>query len=96
MKDPSAKAIDMQITVKLFALMREKAGTDTVSLDLPEGSPITVALDVLRQHHPVLEPYLSNARLSLHMEFVENKTILHTGDELALIPPVSGGAPCLK
>ena len=86
----------MDITVKLFALMREKAGTDTLSLDLSEGSTIAEALEVLRHHCPVLEPYLSNARLSLQMEFVEDKTVLHAGDELALIPPVSGGASCLK
>lgn len=86
----------MDITVKLFALMREKAGTDTLPLNLLEGSTVAEALEVLRHQYSVLEPYLANARLSLHMEFVEDKTILHAGDELALIPPVSGGASCLK
>lgn len=81
----------MHITVKLFALMREKAGTDTVQLAVPEGATICQALGVLRQHHPVLAPYLANARLSVCMEFVAAETVLQPGDEVALIPPVSGG-----
>ena len=71
--------------------MREKAGTDTIHLELPEDVDIAQALGVLQRQHPVLEPYLGNVRFSLQMEFVEPETILQTGDELALIPPVSGG-----
>jgi molybdopterin converting factor subunit 1 len=81
----------MRITVKLFALMREKVGTDTVHLDVPEGANIAQALAVLRRQCPMLEPYLAEMRVSLHMEFVQGETILQAGDELALIPPVSGG-----
>ena len=81
----------MHITVKLFALLREKAGTDTVHLQVPENATVSQALEALRQQHPLLEPYLTNVRLSLHMEFVEAETILSAEDEVALIPPVSGG-----
>ena len=81
----------MDIVIKLFALMREKAGTDTIHLELPEDVDIAQALGILQRQHPVLEPYFANVRFSLQMEFVEPETILQTGDELALIPPVSGG-----
>ncbi len=81
----------MQITVKLFALMREKAGTDTVALDIPEGAKITQAVAALVRRYPVLEPYMANTRFSLQMDFVDLETSLAAGDELALIPPVSGG-----
>ena len=81
----------MQITVKLFALMREKAGTDTIVLDIPEGAKLTQAVAILVHHYPVLEPYVANTRFSLHMDFVDPETSLAEGDELALIPPVSGG-----
>ena len=81
----------MQITVKLFALMREKAGTDTVALDIPEGAKLPEVLTALVHHYPVLEPYMANTRCSLHMDFVDPETSLVEGDELALIPPVSGG-----
>ncbi len=86
-----AEAERMHITVKLFALMREHVGTDTIDLALSDGVDIGQALAALRHQYPALEPYLDNVRLSLHMEFVEAETILHAGDELALIPPVSGG-----
>lgn len=81
----------MQVTVKLFALMREQAGTDTVELTVPEGTTLRQVLDVLCQRHPVLAPSLANTRLSVHMEFVDTETVLQPGDEVALIPPVSGG-----
>lgn len=81
----------MQITVKLFALMREKAGTDTVRLDLPEGSQVTHVVTQLMAQYPSLEAYAEQARYALHMDFVDSDTPVSEGDELALIPPVSGG-----
>jgi molybdopterin converting factor small subunit len=82
----------MQITVKLFALMREKAGADTIPLEVPTGAAVTQALATLVRQYPVLEPYIANTRFSLHMDFVDPDTALAEGDELVLIPPVSGGA----
>jgi molybdopterin synthase sulfur carrier subunit len=82
----------MLIIVKLFALMREKAGTDTVPLDVPTGAAVTQALATLVCQYPILEPYIANTRFSLRMDFVDPNTILAEGDELVLIPPVSGGA----
>jgi len=82
----------MQITVKLFALMREKTGTDTILLDVPAGAALRQAVAMLVCQYPMLEPYIANTRFSLHMDFVDLGTILAEGDELALIPPVSGGA----
>ena len=81
----------MQIYVKLFALLRETVGTDTVTLNIPEGSNAAHALAQLSQQHPALAPYLENVRLALRMDFVEAETDLAPGDELHLIPPVSGG-----
>lgn len=82
----------MHITVKLFALMREKAGTDTVRLDVPDGASVEQAIQVLQTSYPVLTPYLATTRFSLSTDFVDAETRLTEGDEVALIPPVSGGA----
>ena len=84
----------MHVTVKLFALIREKAGTDSLSLDLPDGADVEQAVGAIRLHYPVLAPYLENLRFSLDMDFVEANTTLHEGDEVVLIPPVSGGHGC--
>jgi molybdopterin synthase catalytic subunit len=82
----------VHITVKLFALMREKAGTNTVPLEVPSGAAVTQALATLVCQYPILAPYIANTRCSLHRDFVDSETTLAEGDELALIPPVSGGA----
>ncbi|MDE0205924.1 MAG: MoaD/ThiS family protein [Candidatus Tectomicrobia bacterium] len=84
----------MHVTVRLFALIREKAGTDSLALDLPDGAAVNQAIEALRLQHPALEPYLDNLRFSLRMDFVEADTILRDGDEVVLIPPVSGGSGC--
>jgi molybdopterin converting factor subunit 1 len=81
----------MNITIRLFALMREKAGTDTVPVQMPPGGSAATALDVLQHHYPVLQPYMTRVRLALREHFVDAHTILQEGDELAIIPPVSGG-----
>jgi molybdopterin converting factor small subunit len=72
--------------------MREKAGTDTIALEVPTGAAVSQALAMLVCQHPILEPYMANTRFSLHMDFVDPETTLAEGDELVLIPPVSGGA----
>lgn len=81
----------MHIQVKLFALLREIAGTDAVALEVPEAANAAQALHQLRQQHPALQPYLANVRLALKMNFVDEAARLDEGDELHLIPPVSGG-----
>jgi molybdopterin synthase catalytic subunit len=81
----------MRVIIKLFALLREKVGTDTLPLDVPAGATMQQIATVLQQQQPVLAPYLSNVRFSLHMDFVDAETSATEGDEVGLIPPVSGG-----
>ena len=84
----------MRVTIKLFALLREKAATDSLALDLPEGADVAQAVAAIRRRHPALAPYLDNLRFSLDMDFVEADATLRDGDEVVLIPPVSGGYGC--
>ena len=65
-----------------------------VQFALPEGAAVGQAIESVRLQHPTLEPYLDNLRFSLHMDFVEADTALRDGDEVVLIPPVSGGYGC--
>lgn len=81
----------MQIQIKLFALLREAAGTDTLTLKLPEGACAADALTQINAQYPVLAPYLENVRMALRMDFIEAENPLSEGDDLHLIPPVSGG-----
>lgn len=81
----------MTITVKLFAILREQAGVSSLLLDLPEHSTVDAALQQILNSHPVLMPYLSKSACAVNQAYSTRQTILKEGDELALIPPVSGG-----
>jgi molybdopterin synthase catalytic subunit len=81
------------IDVKLFAILRERAGTGTVRLELPTGATVADALRALAQLEGLDEllPRL-HVSLAVNRDYAEQDTPLHAGDELALIPPLSGGA----
>jgi molybdenum cofactor biosynthesis protein MoaC/molybdopterin converting factor subunit 1 len=83
----------MQVEVRLFAMLRERAGVDTVTLDLADGATVADALAAAGEQ-PGLEEVLRRmpVRVALNREYVEESAAVAAGDELALIPPVSGGA----
>lgn len=81
----------MHVHVKLFALLREKAGTDTVTIEVPEHATVMQVATRVEQLFPGLAPYLEKVRFALHMDFVDASTTVTEGDEVSLIPPVSGG-----
>jgi molybdopterin converting factor subunit 1 len=77
----------VEVTVRLFAVLRERAGAPQVTLSLPEGARVGDALAELRQlagDVPLV--------MAVNREYASADTPLDPGDELALIPPVSGGA----
>jgi MoaE-MoaD fusion protein len=76
----------MQVTVRLFAMLRERAGAPEVTLELPDGARVSDALDSLSglaEGIPLV--------MAVNREYAEADHVLDAGDELALIPPVSGG-----
>jgi molybdopterin converting factor subunit 1 len=81
----------MRITVKLFAILRDRAGTSELALDLPSGSATSVALESIATKLPAIRDLLPRAALAINREYAARDATLHHGDELALIPPVSGG-----
>ena len=78
----------MIVRVRLFAILRERAGRPEIELELPDGSRVADALAALDG----LADGLSLV-LAVNREYAPAGRELHGGDELALIPPVSGGAP---
>jgi molybdopterin converting factor subunit 1 len=77
----------MKVRVRLFAILRERAGFDELELELPEGA--TVA-DALEQLGPVAGDL--KVVMAVNRDYADASAPLHEHDELALIPPVSGGA----
>ena len=82
---------DIQITVKLFAIFQEVLATDEMQITLASGTSVSQIFDRLASQHPHLEKWRSLTRYAVSLNFVEPQTILKNGDEVALIPPVSGG-----
>jgi sulfur-carrier protein len=79
------------ITVKLFAAYQEAYGVPELALELPIGTTVTDLLDHLIGHHPELAPWRDLTRFGVNLQFVPPDAILQSGDEVVLIPPVSGG-----
>jgi len=79
--------------VRLFAVLRERAGSDSVRLELPDGATVAEAMDELRARPGLDEPLGSmSVAMAVNREYASPETELAAGDELALVPPVSGGA----
>jgi molybdopterin converting factor subunit 1 len=86
----------MTVTVRLFAVLRERAGRDSIEVELEEGATVAEALDQLTAR-PELEELLSRmpVRMAVNRDYADPGTQLASGDELALVPPVSGGGDAL-
>jgi MoaE-MoaD fusion protein len=81
----------VRVTVRLFAVVREKAGVGQTMLSLPSGSAVVDAAALLAQRFPDIVPHLSRAAFAINREYAAKDARLNDGDELAIIPPVSGG-----
>ena len=72
---------------------RSQTGTKSEEIELPQGSRLSAAIDYISTAHPALVPYLASVRWAINHDFATTNTSLSEGDEIALIPPVQGGAP---
>jgi MoaE-MoaD fusion protein len=81
----------VKVTALLFARLREQAGGDRFALELPAGSTVADAYAELRRLHPTLEARREIVRAAVNREFAGWDDALAEGDEVAFIPPVSGG-----
>jgi MoaE-MoaD fusion protein len=82
----------LRVRVRLFAMQRELAGTRELELVLPGGATIEDAWAALVERHPALAPGRAAVRFARNAVYAPPETSLEEGDEVAMIPPVSGGA----
>ena len=82
----------MHIRVRLFAIQRELAGTREVGLDLAGGATVADVWDALVARYPAVAPGRDFVRFARNGRYADATTTLEDGDEVAIIPPVSGGA----
>ena len=79
----------MVVTVRLFAALRERAGADRVQVELPEGARVAdllAAMDVAPR----------SCVVAINREYADEASVVGPDDEVALVPPVSGGAPVVR
>jgi molybdopterin converting factor subunit 1 len=81
----------ISVHVKLFAVAKDLVGTGNVELSLQDGSNASDVLDHFLKTNPGLSSWKDHLRVAVNAEYVGLNHLLQSGDEVAIIPPVSGG-----
>jgi len=81
----------MTVTIKLFAILRDQAGISESTLQVHPGNTVGDAAQLLAHKYPDISSCYQRIAYAVNEHYVPATTELHDGDELALIPPVSGG-----
>lgn len=81
----------MKVNVKLFAAARQFAGADEISLEVDAGATVADLRKALVTAIPELEPLAAQMRYAVNSEYANGDRALADSDEVACIPPVSGG-----
>lgn len=86
--------VDSQVfKILLFAVLREKAGSDALEVRLPaEGATVAAVLNACAEQHPVLAPWLPHIKVAVNCAYATSNEAVRPGDEIAFLPPVAGGA----
>ncbi len=85
----------MHIRLRFFASLRDRLGHSESVCEVPEGSTIATVLAVLKEKHPELVAVETSLAFAVEYEYVDKTHVLKEDDELAFIPPVSGGVGTL-
>ena len=81
----------MHVTVMLFGSIREAVGEKELSIELPDGATARELRRRLADRYPVFDAFGERLAVSVQLEVVALDTSLRDGDEVAFLPPVSGG-----
>ena len=81
----------MLVTLRLFARLREISGTSELRMEVPEGIDARGVWNDLAHRYPALAPYGTSVSCAVNEEYARLTTRLNDGDEVAFLPPVSGG-----
>lgn len=86
-----AEAKTVRVKVLFFGRLKEIVGVGEEEMELPDGSPIELLFSRYGARHPELARFRASLGASRNQEFAAWSTPLHAGDEVAFLPPVSGG-----
>ncbi len=81
----------MKLNVRLFATLKEHAGSNLLNIELSDSASVETLLTSLAAQVPALAPSLKTVLVAVNNEYAFRDQKINTGDEIALFPPVSGG-----
>ncbi|GAA0671004.1 molybdopterin converting factor subunit 1 [Streptomyces sp. NPDC005202] len=82
----------MQISVLYFGALREQLARTAETVVLPDGSTLQCLIDVLHDKYPELARVKRMVKVAVNEDFMSSEHVLEDGDEIALLPPIAGGA----
>ena len=85
------KSTKIEVKVKLFAIYQEAFNKSELDLKLAPETTVGAVLQSLLEQKPNLSQWQEVTRFGVNLQFVDPNTVLQDGDEVVLIPPVSGG-----
>jgi len=81
----------MKIRLRMFAILRERSGISEAEIELAEGATVAIAMEQVGRRFSTIVDLLPRTAAAVNLVYAKPMDRLHEGDELALIPPVSGG-----
>ena len=81
----------MRVTVRLFARLREMVGAGELQRDAVEGATVADVWNGLARDYPAVAPYAESMSCAVNAEYARMTARVSDGDEVAFLPPVSGG-----
>lgn len=81
----------MKVSVRLFAVAKQIAASDLVTLELAENATLGDVRMELLDRFPALQPLAEHIRFSINANYAQDEEAVTEKDEVACIPPVSGG-----
>lgn len=81
----------MNVPVRLFAAAKQIAHSDVVTLDVSRQATVAELRDAMLKRYPELGPLRQHLRFSVNAEYANDEQTIQENDEIACIPPVSGG-----
>ena len=82
----------MQVRLLFFATLKDIVGARHMQVDVPSGATVADVLGQLENSYPRIRDYRPVILTAINEEYVDQRALLHDGDEVAIFPPVSGGA----
>ena len=92
LSNASANITPVRVKVLFFGMLKDITGRSQDELNLPDGSPLGEVFDSYAARHPRLKEFASSIVLARNQEFSDRSTPIRDGDEIAFLPPVSGGS----